>query len=375
MFLGATRARVSILAFTLGAASPAIASIDLVGATDATFVWQPASGPVSGYRVYQRCETDGQTLERSVASNRVTLTSAACSAFRVQVAAFSADASQAPGPLSDPSESVRYLPAPPPPPAEDPGGAGDPPPVEPEEPGPAPATRLDFDADGHADVLLHHAARGRLERWAVQPGRLTGRAVLPRISLSARIVGNGDYDGDGFSDLLALDAGQVSVWLLHGASPIGGGPVGEVIGPDGSVEGSGDYDGDGVSDLLVRRPALGRVELWSMSGGQVVAADVLGPDPGPGWRVIGSGDHDADGVSDVLWRSPSEGKLVRWRMLERGRFESRTLTAPVDAGWEGVGVADYDANGCADVLWRNRETGDLMATFYESGEPRATLRR
>jgi hypothetical protein len=372
MFLGSTCARASVLACALGAATPALATIDLVGVPDATFAWQSASGPVAGYRVYQRCETTGQTLERSVATNRVTLSGEPCSTFSVQVAAFSADAPQQTGPLSDASEPVRFLPAPPPPP--DPGDGGDPPPDVPDEPAPAPATRLDFDADGRSDLLLHHAARGRLERWSVQYGRLTRRAVLPRISATARIVGNGDYDGDGYADLLALDAGQAFVWLLHGAAPIGGGPVGQPLEADASIEGSGDYDGDGVSDLLVRRPGLGRVELWSMAGGEVEVVDALAPDPGPDWRVIGSGDHDADGISDVLWRNTADGTLLRWRMHARARFQALALPAPIGAAWEGVGVGDYDGNGSADVLWRNPATGDLAVSLFEAGAPRATPR-
>ncbi len=380
MFLGGTRAKASILAFALGAASPAFATIDLVGATEATFAWQPASGPVSGYVVHQLC-TDGPTFSRTVATNRVTLPGSPCSAFSVQVAAYSVAGPQQPGPLSDPSESVRFLsaptapPSPPEPPAPDPDpdGGGAPPP-DPKDPALPPATRLDFDSDGRSDVLLHLASKGRLEWWSVEPSGLTRRAVLPRIPVSARIVGNGDYDGDGFADLLTLDAGQAFVWLLHGASPIGGGPLGDGIGPDGSIEGSGDYDGDGVSDVLVRRPAVSRVELWSMHGGEVVAVDTLAPDPGPGWRVIGSGDHDADGLSDVLWHSAADARLVRWRMLERGRFETLPLAAPLAASWEGVAVGDYDANGCADVLWRNAQTGELAASLFDAGEPTATLR-
>jgi len=373
MLLGATCARVSILAFALGAASPAIASLDLVGVADATFAWEPATGPVSGYAVYQLC-ADGQTLQRSVATNRVTLPAEPCSSFSVRVAAFSDADPALTGPLSDPSESVRFLPAPPASPAPESGSAEDPPPVEPDAPDLAPAARLDFDADGRSNVLLHQANRGRLEWWSVEAGGLMRRVALPRISVSARIVGNGDYDGDGFADLLGLDAGQAFVWLMHGALPIGGGPVGEEIGVDGSIEGSGDYDGDGVSDVLVRRPALGRVELWSMARGEIVAVDTLAPDPGPGWRVVGSGDHDADGVSDVLWHSAAAGELVRWRMLERGRFETLRMAAPVDAAWEAVGVGDYDANGCADLLWRKLASGDLAVSLFEAGAPTATLR-
>lgn len=376
MLLGGTRAKGPILAFALGAASPAFATIDLVGASQATFTWEPATGPVSGYVVYQRC-ADGQSPSLTVATNRVTLPGAPCSDFSVQVAAYSVDGPQQPGPLSDPSEAIRFLPAPPippAPPAPDPGGGGSPAPDDPTDPTPAPATRLDFDADGASDLLLHYASGGRLERWSVAPNGLTRRTVLPPISVSARVVGNGDYDGDGFADLLALDGGQAFVWLLHGASPIGGGPLGDPIGPDGSIEGSGDYDGDGVSDVLVRRPSASRVELWSMAGGAVVAVDTLAADPGPGWRVIGSGDHDADGLSDVLWYSASDAKLVLWRMLERGRFEILPLAAPLGAGWDGVAVGDFDGNGCADVLWRYPEFGVLAASLFDAGTPTVTLR-
>jgi hypothetical protein len=360
-----------MLAFALGVSSPAFASIDLVGATEATFAWQAASGPVTGYLVHQRC-TAGSTLTRSVTTNRVTLSGQPCSAFSVQVAAFGSAGPQQPGPLSDPSETVRLLPAPPPStPEPDPV----PPPEEPAPPAPAPgATHLDFDGDGDAELLLQQPSRGRLERWSVASGRLVRRSVLPRISVSARIVGNGDYDGDGFADLLAVDAGEAFLWLLHGASPIGGGPLGDALGTDGSIEGSGDYDGDGVSDVLVRRPAASRIELWSLDGGDLAEVHLLGPDPGPRWRVIGSGDQDADGLSDVLWHSAADGRLMRWRMLERGRFEPLALAAPVAAGWEGVAMGDFDGNGCADVLWRREATGELVASFFEAGLPTATLR-
>ena len=373
MFLGGIRAKVSVLALALGASSPAIATIDLVGATQASFAWQAASGPVTGYLVYQRC-TGGSTLTQTVTSNRATLSGQTCSSFSVQVAAFGSAGPQQPGPLSDPSETVNLLPAPPPS-APDPDPVPPPAPEDPAPPAPAPtaATSLDFDGDGDAELLLQQPSKGRLERWSVASGRLVRRTVLPLISASARIVGNGDYDGDGFSDLLAVDAGEAFLWLLHGASPIGGGPLGDPLGTDGSIEGSGDYDGDGVSDVLVRRPTASRVELWSMDGGDVAEVHLLGPDPGPRWRVIGSGDQDADGLADVLWHSPADGRLMRWRMLERGRFESLALAAPA-AGWEGVGMGDFDGNGCADVLWRKASTGELAATFFDAGQPTALLK-
>jgi hypothetical protein len=367
MFLGGIRAKV-VLAFALGASSPAFATIDLVGATEASFAWQPASGPVTGYLVHQRC-TGGSTLTQTVSSNRATLSGQACSSFSVQVAAVGAAGPQQPGPLSDPSETVRLLPAPPPAPPPNPGGGGTstpPPPPPPEADGgggtPMPES---------PELLLHLPSQGRLLRWSIERRGLTG-VQLPWLSLSARIVGNGDYNGDGFADLLAVDGGQAFLWLLHDAGPIGGGPLGDPLGTDGSIEGSGDYDGDGVSDVLVRRPAASLVEVWSMDGGEVAAIDALAPEPGPSWRVIGSGDHDGDGRSDVLWKA-ADGTLVLWRMLERGRFEKPQL-APLPAGWEGVAVGDFDANGCSDVVWRNAQTGELFASLFDAGAPIATQR-
>jgi hypothetical protein len=375
-----------MVAFALGAGSPASATIELVGATEASFSWEPATGAVSGYLVHQRC-TGGATVTGTTGSNRATLSGQSCSDFRVQVAAYGAAGPEQPGPLSDLSEEVRLLPAPPPepdplPPAPEPDPlppAPEPDPLPPapetpESPEPLePATRLDFDGDGDAEVLLHQAKRGRLERWSVDSGRLTRRVVLPTLSASARVVGNGDHDGDGFADLLAIDGSEAFLWLLHGASPIGGGPLGE-LGPDDSIEGSGDYDGDGFSDVLVRRPTASRIELWSIDGGDVASVELLGPDPGPRWRVIGSGDHDADGLSDVLWHSAADAKLVRWQMLDRGRYQALSLAAPLAAAWEGVAVGDFDGNGSADVLWRKLDSGELAASFFDTGVLTKTAR-
>ena len=151
------------------------AAIDLVGATSATFVWQPASGPVSGYVVYQLCEATGQTQKSSVITNQVTLSAQPCSAFSVQVAAYGVGGLAQTGPLSTPSDVVRFLPAPPPP-----------------SPAPAPSARprflrpavrprcrpagLDFVADGRTDVLLHLPSDGSLQLWSLR--RATRSLVL-----------------------------------------------------------------------------------------------------------------------------------------------------------------------------------------------------
>ena len=218
-------------------------------------------------------------------------------------------------------------------------------------------------------MLLHLPSDGSLQLWSLRPSdsSFVLTAILPAFPPGARVVGCGDYDGDGFPDLLGLDHGQVFVWLMRNATPIGGGVLGDALGPADSVEGSGDYDGDGVSDVLIRRPAQGRVEVWSLAAGAIAAIDTLAADPGADWRIIGSGDHDGDGRSDILWRNRKDGQLVLWRMLGRGSFQALPLAAPLAADWEGVAVADFDGDGTSDVMWRRLATGETAVSLFHAG--------
>jgi len=52
------------------------------------------------------------------------------------------------------------------------------------------------------------------------------------------------------------------------------------------VVGSGDYDGDGRSDILWQHDN-GEAGLWTMNGLSVVAAGPTGSNPGSDWHIIG----------------------------------------------------------------------------------------
>jgi len=360
--------RGSLFALAVGAASPALAAIELVGATQATFTWQPASGPVSGYVIYQLCDANGQTLKSSVTTNRATFTPQACSAFSVQVAAYGVGGIAETGPLSDPSELVRFLaaaPAPDPIPSPDPAPTPAPPVTTPPS---APAVSdTDFDADGRSEVLLHRPSDGSLTLSSLEGEGLVPATSLPAFPPGARVVGNGDYDGDGHPDLLGLDRGQVFLWLMRGSTPFGVNELHEPLAATDSVEGCGDYDGDGVSDVLIRRPELARVEVWSLRGGAIEAIDALATDPGADWSIVGSGDHDGDGRADVLWQHKGSGSLVLWHSLGRVGFEPLPVAQPLGPGWRGVAVADFDGNGAADVIWRHVKSGKLALSLFEAG--------
>ena len=79
------------------------------------------------------------------------------------------------------------------------------------------------------------------------------------------IVGTGDFNGDGKSDILWRDtSGTVAIWLMNGFANVGSG--GSRNGANHwSVAETGDFNGDGKSDILWRDTS-GDVAIWFMNG-------------------------------------------------------------------------------------------------------------
>ena len=180
---------------------------------------------------------------------------------------------------------------------------------------------------------------------------------------------SGDFGADHNSDILwRTDSGALGIWGINGttikfADYIGqnGSYVG-TPGPDWHVLGTGDFDGDGKSDLLWWTDS-GNVAVWTMNDTQVTAADYLRSGtaiigrPGPDWHVIGARDFDGDSKTDLLWRTDS-GALAIWEMdgtqlktADYIRSGSTQINAP-GTDWHVAATADFDGDSKADILWR-----------------------
>ncbi len=215
-------------------------------------------------------------------------------------------------------------------------------------------------------------------------GYATGRQIGSGWQIYTKLVGTGDINGDGKSDLLAVRP-DGSLWFYAGTGDLSAGREG--YSPARRV-GSGwnvysklfatrDFDGDGKNDLAGIRPDG---SLWFYHGTGTVSASDEGYAPGvkigrSGWAsfhsVAGIEDFDGDGLNDLAGIRP-DGTL--WFYSGTGTVSSTSPGyAPGskigNSGWNAysilLGAGDLNADHQADMVGVNRN-GTLW--FY-AGAP------
>jgi hypothetical protein len=231
----------------------------------------------------------------------------------------------------------------------------------------------DFNADGVADVLWRQNG-GSLSLWQMSGSTVTasnaltsnGSTVAPDASWNIAAVG--DFNADGEAAILWRGGdNSLLMWSMNGATVTADNAVtsqGSALAPDTSwsVAGVGDFNGDGYSDMVWRQSG-GSLALWDMQGSTVTSSSAvtyqgnsLAPDAS--WSVAGVGDFNGDGPADMLWRQ-SNSTLELWQMNNSTVTSSSTITyqgnpvALPDASWHVVEIGDFNGDGNSDILWRN----------------------
>jgi len=99
---------------------------------------------------------------------------------------------------------------------------------------------------------------------------------LGAVPLNWTVVGTGDFNGDGVSDILWRDtAGDLAIWLMNSTGQEASGTTYPQIPTTWSVAATGDFDGNGTSDILWLDTS-GNLGVWLMNGLAVSSQISLG---------------------------------------------------------------------------------------------------
>lgn len=231
--------------------------------------------------------------------------------------------------------------------------------------------KADFNADGGTDILFRDQVTGNHELWFLSGDVRSGSAPLVPAKPAApnwRLAGSADFDRDGKADLLWQNttSGNLSFWLMNGATNRSGalltGPADLAL----SVVGTGDFNRDGFPDIVFRRSGTDQLRVWFLQGtAKVGEADVVtNPEWGSyaSWILEGVGDLNDDAMPDFVWRNPANGQLVIWNMNGVVNIAPGVLTPSSlpDLAWSLVTIADVDRDGAQDLVWQHQGSASLV---------------
>jgi hypothetical protein len=144
-------------------------------------------------------------------------------------------------------------------------------------------TTGDFNADGRSDLLLQNSSTGDVAIWRLNTAGTAFAAgtLLGGSGTVWKAVASGDVNGDLQSDIILQNSssGDIAVWQLNGAGTAIA--TGANLGGSGTVwrvVGTGDYDADGNSDLMLQNSNTGDVARWKLNntGTAISSGAVLG---------------------------------------------------------------------------------------------------
>lgn len=205
------------------------------------------------------------------------------------------------------------------------------------------AATCDLNADGRPDLVWRHRTLGLIGAWFMQGTRLSSDALFSPGRMEDQrwqIVACADFNRDGQPDLLwQHDSGLVGVWLMNGTT-LGTSLLltPSQLPPDTwQIVGTGDLDADGQTDILWQHKD-GSLGAWLMNDTVMRTSLLLTPNRvAPEWRLRSVADVNQDGHPDLLWQR-NDGYLAVWFMNGARMIDGVLLDPPqIGAGWQIVG--------------------------------------
>lgn len=230
----------------------------------------------------------------------------------------------------------------------------------------------DFNNDGYSDLLIQNSSTSQIASWFMHGPFWQGGAYFSQIPTGFTLVGVGDFSGNGATTLVlqSKTTNQVALWYTSGTnlSTIpGGGFITQTPTAGWKVVGVGDFNGDGWSDLLFQNQTTNQVAIWFMGGTKYIGGVLMPYTPPAGWTVVGTGDFNKDGFIDIAFQNQSTGQIALWYLSGPNYVGGTVLTTVPASGWKAVGVGDYNGDGFADILFQNQTTNQAAIWYLFNG--------
>jgi FG-GAP repeat len=74
---------------------------------------------------------------------------------------------------------------------------------------------------------------------------------------------------------------------MRGNTLVGGGALNPNPGPSWQAIGAGDFNQDGFADILFQNKNRGQVSVWEMNGTSLIGGGPVSANPGPTFRAVG----------------------------------------------------------------------------------------
>jgi hypothetical protein len=224
----------------------------------------------------------------------------------------------------------------------------------------------DLSRDGHPDLLVRERKTGDTY---VLPGRgdgTFGRRLGPvtRFAHAVRLA-VGNVAGSKAPDVVAVDGGRVEAWVNPGGFTLGR-PIDTRadLSSANRILVTGDWDRDGYGDVVTRQAANGNLVLWRGDGhGHLTRAQVVARGFTAVGRLTAVGDMTGDGFPDLIGQ-PRHGvmRVYPGKGLA-GIKKSYPVYGALSKGTP-IGVGRWDRDGAPDTLVRR---GDGVSVLHGNG--------
>ncbi len=217
------------------------------------------------------------------------------------------------------------------------------------------AGKLNGTADGQDIFFVENRT---VKAWNIADGKITGTETVWKIdSDKMNVLGLGDFNGDGKTDLLLRsNGGTIGCWMTDGSNW----NEFQSVGKEWKVAAVGDFDNDGIDDIVLEHSS-GFAGIWlTQEDGTVKWSnlDTLKD----GCQIIGAGDFNGDGTDDVLLR---KGSWVGSWLIEEGEVDGFMGICSNRSEVEQIG--DFDGDGIDDLRIRN-EAGDIGVLYVRGAD-------